>query len=192
MFYRFIRMLINIIYSIFFRLRTEGIENIPTDGPVILCSNHISVLDPPTVGIRLKRRVYFMAKEELFKNALFGNILRNLGAFPVKRGGVSKESIRHSLGILREGNILGIFPEGTRGTGGMGKKGAASFALKSGAVVIPVAIIGTYKIFRPTLVKYGKPVDLTGFDGGSSEDLEKATEKIMVVIRAMTSEHLRK
>jgi 1-acyl-sn-glycerol-3-phosphate acyltransferase len=190
MFYRFARFVVNVIYSILFRLKAEGTENIPSSGPVILCSNHISVMDPPAVGIRAKRRVFFMAKEELFNKRVLGPIIRELGAFPVKRGGVSKESIKHTLTILREGNVLGIFPEGTsRGTGGMGKKGVASFALKTGAVVVPVAIIGQYKLFRQVLVKYGKPVDLSEFDAGSSEDLEQATEKIMVVIRAMISEH---
>ncbi|TCZ81235.1 1-acyl-sn-glycerol-3-phosphate acyltransferase [Paenibacillus albiflavus] len=194
MFYRFIRMLVNFIYTILFRLKTEGTENIPATGPVILCANHISVLDPPTVGIRIKRPVKFMAKEELFAKPILGVIIRNLGAFPVKRGGVSKESIKHTLTILREGNVLGIFPEGTtKGTtGGMGKKGVASFALKTGAAVVPVAIIGKYKLFQQVVVKYGKPVDLSEFDSGSSEDLELATEKIMAVIRAMIAEHQRK
>lgn len=189
MFYRFARFVVKLFYKIFFRFKVEGVERIPDEGPVILCANHISGFDPPIVGIALKRRVHFMAKEELFQIPVFSFIIRQLGAFPVKRGGVSKESIRHTISLLREGNILGIFPEGTtRGAGGIGKKGAASFALKSGAVVIPVAIIGDYKFFRPMLVKYGEPVDLSEFNGGSSEDLERATEKIMSAIREMLSE----
>lgn len=189
MFYSFARIVVKLFYKIFFRVRTEGVERIPAEGPVVLCANHISGFDPPIVGIDVKRRVHYMAKEELFKVPFLSFLIRQLGAFPVKRGGVSKESIRHTISLLRDGNILGIFPEGTtRGTGGIGKKGAASFALKSGAVVIPVAIIGNYKLFRPMLVRYGEPVDLSEYNGGSAEDLEKATEKIMSAIREMLSE----
>lgn len=82
-----------------------------------MCSNHISNLDPPTVGILLKRKVHFMAKAELFNVPVLGPLIGKLGAFPVKRGGVSKESIKLALNILRDGKVMGIFPEGSRGAG---------------------------------------------------------------------------
>jgi 1-acyl-sn-glycerol-3-phosphate acyltransferase len=117
---------------------------------------------------------------------VFGYLIAKVGAFPVKRGGVSKESIRHAITLLREGNMMGIFPEGSRSNaGGMGKKGAASLALKSEAVVIPAAIIGNYSLFRKMKVVYGEPVDLSEFKNGGSEDLEKATEKIMNTINSI-------
>lgn len=189
MIYNICRALLRGIYKILFRLEAKGLENIPSSGGVLLCSNHISLLDPPTIGILLKRKVHFMAKKELFDIAGFGWLIRQLGAFPVKRGGVSKESIKNSLLLLREGHVMGIFPEGTRhkgDDGGEGKKGAATFALRSDATVIPVAIIGDYKLFRKTRVVYGTPVDLEAFKGlKGAEVVEQATEKIMSRISSL-------
>ncbi|MDF2657662.1 MAG: 1-acyl-sn-glycerol-3-phosphate acyltransferase [Paenibacillus sp.] len=183
--YRFGRFVCRVFFNTFFRLEVSGTENVPEQGAVILASNHISTLDPPLVGTPLKRVVRFMAKEELFKVPVLGTIIRNVGAFPVKRGGVSKESIRHALQLLKEGGVMGIFPEGTRG-GGMGKKGAASLALRSGAVVIPVGIIGNYKMFSKIKIVYGKPVDLSAYrESTSSDSLEQATEHIMSSIREL-------
>ncbi|MBP1999520.1 1-acyl-sn-glycerol-3-phosphate acyltransferase [Paenibacillus shirakamiensis] len=187
MIYTVCRALLRLIYKLLFRLRASGLEHIPEEGAVILCSNHISNFDPPTIGILLDRKVHFMAKAELFEVPVLGPLIRNLGAFPVKRGGVSKESIKTALNLLRSGNIMGIFPEGSRNqsenANAMGKKGAASFALRSNAVVIPVAIIGNYKMFKKTKVVYGAPVDLSEFkDAPSGEALDLATEKIMVHI----------
>ncbi|PYI54959.1 lysophospholipid acyltransferase family protein [Paenibacillus flagellatus] len=188
--YRFGRLVCRIFFKTVFRFQAEGVANVPSDGPVILCSNHISTFDPPTVGIALERKVHFMAKAELFDIPLFGTLIRKLGAFPVKRGGVSKESIRYALQLLGEGGMMGIFPEGTRGGGGMGKKGAASLALRSGAAVVPVAIIGRYKPFRKMKVVYGKPIDLAAYrDSANSDSLEQATEHIMSTIRELVASH---
>lgn len=183
MIYRFCRGLLRLIYKFLFRLEAQGKEHVPDEGGVLLCSNHISLLDPPTVGILLDRKVHFMAKKELFDIFGLGWLIKQLGAFPVKRGGVSKESIKTSLTLLRTGNIMGIFPEGTRSKGedgGAGKKGAATFALRSDAVVIPVAIIGNYKMFKKTKVVYGSPVDLAPFkDKDVPDAIERATDLIM-------------
>ncbi|WP_025723064.1 lysophospholipid acyltransferase family protein [Paenibacillus polymyxa] len=180
--------ILRLIYRVLFRLEAVGRENVPAEGGVLLCSNHISNLDPPTVGILLKRKVHFMAKAELFNVPVLGPLIGKLGAFPVKRGGVSKESIKLALNILRDGKVMGIFPEGSRGAGGIGKKGAASFALRSGAAAVPVAIIGDYKLFRKTKVLYGKPVNLDAYQKGADiegDPLELATEAIMSRIRTM-------
>ncbi|OAB32635.1 acyl-phosphate glycerol 3-phosphate acyltransferase [Paenibacillus macquariensis subsp. defensor] len=187
MIYVFCRGLLRLIFAVLYRLETVGKNNIPTEGGVLLCANHISVMDPITVGIKLKRQVKYMAKAELFDIPVFGWLLRQLGAFPVKRGGVSKESIRLSINILRDGQLMGIFPEGTRNsTTGVAKKGAASFALRSKATVIPAAIIGEYKLFRKMKVIYGAPVDLTEFmEEGTGDQLEAVTERIMSRIYEM-------
>ncbi|SFI56217.1 1-acyl-sn-glycerol-3-phosphate acyltransferase [Paenibacillus sp. UNC496MF] len=190
MLYSICRSLLRIIYAVLFRFEAIGLENIPPTGPVVLCSNHISLLDPPTVGTPVNRMVHYMAKAELFAVPLFGPFIRSLGAFPVKRGGVSKEAIRTAIGLLKEGKVMGIFPEGSRSAGdSAGKKGAAMIALRSGATVIPVAIIGRYKIFRKMRIKYGKPIDLTAFIQDSSSDvLEQVTDVIMREIRNMVKE----
>jgi len=186
--YRICQWLLKVIYNLLFRLEAQGTENIPASGGVLLCSNHISVLDPPTVGIKLRRKVHYMAKAELFAWKPIGAFLRTLGAFPVKRGGVSKESIKLSLGLLRDGNVMGIFPEGTRNTDdtSAGKKGAAMIALRSGATVIPVRIVGSYKLFAKTKVVYGKPIDLSVFEDETGSDLlDRATDLIMRRIREL-------
>ncbi|MEF2964374.1 lysophospholipid acyltransferase family protein [Paenibacillus sp. M1] len=183
MIYVFCRGVLRLIYKLAFRLEAKGLEHIPAEGGVLLCSNHISLLDPPTIGIKLKRKVHFMAKKELFDIFGFGWLITQLGAFPVKRGGVSKESIKTSLNLLRGGHVMGIFPEGHRvkgDEGAIGKRGAATFALRSDAAVIPVAIIGNYKLFRKMKVVYGEPIDLSAFKEDKGGDAaEQATELIM-------------
>ncbi|AJY77191.1 lysophospholipid acyltransferase family protein [Paenibacillus beijingensis] len=188
MVYRICRRLLLVIYGILFRLEAKGLENVPSEGPVILASNHLSNFDPPTVGIKVPRKVHYMAKAELFDVPLLGTLIRNLGAFPVKRGGVSKDSIRGAIALLKDGGVMGIFPEGTRNSKSeSGKKGAAMIALRSGATVIPVKVTGTYKLFRKMRVTYGKPVDLTAFiDHPSSYTLEQVTAEIMSAIRKLS------
>lgn len=183
MLYRIGRFFFRIFFSTIFRVHASGQNHIPKQGAVILCSNHISLWDPPILGTFLKRKVNFMAKSELFRIPIFSQVIRMVGAFPVNRNGVSKESIRTALKLLEEGKIIGIFPEGTRkNAGGTGQKGAANLALKSNAVVIPVAIVGPYRLFRSMKIVYGLPVDLTQFRN-TSDGLEQATEKIMGSIR---------
>jgi 1-acyl-sn-glycerol-3-phosphate acyltransferase len=187
MLYVFFRFLLNAIYTLLFRLEAKGIENIPTEGAVILASNHLSNFDPPTVGVKVKRKVHFMAKEELFKIPVFGSLIRSFGAFPVKRGGVSKDAIKSAITMLKEGHMLGIFPQGSRNNqSGAAKKGAAMIAVRSGAIIVPVAIIGRYKPFSKITVCYGKPIDLTAIIEESSPDmLNQVTDEIMTHIQKL-------
>jgi 1-acyl-sn-glycerol-3-phosphate acyltransferase len=189
--YRFFRILLRLLFRLLYRVKIEGLQHIPAQGPVILCSNHISLLDPPLVGTYLSRKLRYMAKAELFRIPLFGRLITHLGAVPVKRGGVSKETIKRVLEILRQGEMICIFPEGTRSSQlSMGKKGAASFALKTGATVIPAAIIGDYKLFRPMKLIYGSPVDLDPYrEDASSDQLEAATNAIMDAIRRLLEQN---
>jgi 1-acyl-sn-glycerol-3-phosphate acyltransferases len=190
MLYAFFRVLLWGIYKLLFRLEARGEEHIPEHGPVILASNHISNFDPPTVGIYVRRKVHFMAKEELFRIPVFGALIKSFGAFPVKRGGVSKDAIKSAIELLKAGNVMGIFPEGTRGSEGSAKKGAAMIALRSEAAVVPVAIIGSYKPFRKMLVCYGQPIDLTAIiDESSPDKLEQVTEAIMASIRKLAQDN---
>ncbi|MDX8359862.1 MULTISPECIES: lysophospholipid acyltransferase family protein [Bacillaceae] len=157
----------NIVWGILkplFRIKIIGSENIPKEGSVLICSNHISVLDPPVVGITSTRPIHFMAKEELFRVPILKTAISNLNAFPVKRGMGDRSAIRNGLAILNDNKALGIFPEGTRnkeGNLGKGLAGVGFFALRSNALVVPCAIIGPYKPFRKLYVVYGRPVDIT-------------------------------
>jgi 1-acyl-sn-glycerol-3-phosphate acyltransferase len=187
MIYNACRSLLRILYAILFRFEASGLENIPASGGVVLCANHISLLDPTTVGTKVNRKVHYMAKAELFQIPLFGAFIRTLGAFPVKRGGVSKDAIRSAIALVQGGGVMGIFPEGTRNAAaGIGKKGAAMIAVRSNAVIIPVAIIGEYRLFRKMKIRYGQPIDISEIIQDQSSDmLEKVTEKIMASIREM-------
>src|SRR5690554_607434 len=159
MIYSFAHFITWLFFKTVYRLKAIGLEHIPESGAVIVCCNHISTFDPPLLGTPLKRKINYMAKAELFRLPVLGWLLPHLGAFPVKRGGVSKDAIRRSLELLGNGEVIGVFPEGTRNrVDEPGKKGAASLALKSGATVIPAAIVGKYRLFRTITIVYGKPV----------------------------------
>ncbi|MFB5661651.1 lysophospholipid acyltransferase family protein [Alteribacillus sp. HJP-4] len=159
--YKIGRFLCRLLFSSVMKAQVIGKENIPEDRAVLLCSNHISNFDPPLVGSFLKRQVHYLAKEELFQKKVIGPLLNALGAFPVKRGMGDRQALRKGLGLLEEGKVLCLFPEGTRSrTGEIGKglSGAGFFALRSNAVIIPVAVLGDYKPFKRVTVVYGKPI----------------------------------
>jgi len=126
--------------------KIQGVENMPTEGPVILAINHNSLWDPLVAGSSLPRKVSFMAKEELFSIPVLGKIFSRLGAFPVKRGQGDMSAIRQSLAILKEGRVLGLFPEGTRSKTGETQKGLPGMVFlmeKSKATVVPIKMFGT-------------------------------------------------
>src|SRR5690625_70934 len=114
MIYSLGKLLCRLMFILFICVDIKGRENVPVRGPVILCSNHISNFDPPLVGSFLKRSIRFMAKEELFHNKILGTLLTTLGAFPVKRGAGDRQALRKGLNILKDGEMLCLFPEGTR------------------------------------------------------------------------------
>ena len=179
--YPFGRALCSGILSPIYQFKVIGKENFPTDGGVLLCSNHISNLDPPTVGIAAPRQVHFMAKEELFSAPVLGKILPHINAFPVKRGMSDREALRKGLGVLKEGKVLGLFPEGTRSeTGELGKglAGAGFFALRSKAQIVPCAVIGPYKPFKRLKVVFGKPIEFDDYRK-NKVSAEEATDIIM-------------
>lgn len=192
MIYSFLHIVAKIFFRIVFRLEATGMHHVPESGPVVVCCNHLSFWDPPVLGTPLKRKIHYMAKAELFRVPLLGWLIRQLGAFPVKRGGVSKDSIRTARQLLLDGKMLGIFPEGTRSRsgGGIAKRGAANLAMKTGATVIPAAIVGNYKPFGKLRIYYGPPVDLSEFAGDDSPQAqERATVKIMTAIRGLAAGH---
>lgn len=186
----------NVVYALLkpiYRFDVIGRENFPKDKGVLLCANHISVLDPPVVGINAPRPVHFMAKEELFSTPILKHLLPGLNAFPVKRGMSDREALRKGLSILKEGKVLGIFPEGTRSETGELQKGLAGcgfFALRTDALVVPCAIIGPYKRFRRLKVVYGNPIDFSEYKkDGKRLTAEEATEIIMAEIAKLLNEY---
>lgn len=188
-FYTFAKNIVKIVLSPLYRVKTIGKENFPKDGGVLICSNHIDNLDPPIVGMTCPRDIHFMAKEEAFRVPVLKGILPKVNAFPVKRGMSDREALRTGLSLLKEGKVLGLFPEGTRsktGELGEGMAGAGFFALRSGAKVVPCAIIGPYKAFRRLKVIYGNPIDFTEYRE-KKINADEATKIIMDEIRALIS-----
>ncbi|HJT24350.1 MAG TPA: lysophospholipid acyltransferase family protein, partial [bacterium] len=159
--------------ELYFHTRTHGGENIPLTGPFVVAANHASFLDPYFIGYTsLQRQVGFMAKEELFRIPLFGSVIRNCGAFPVKRGSRDMEAVKQFHDFLNAGKPLVVFVEGTRTLDGelqTAKKGSGMLLYNARVPVIPAYIDGTFhcwpkgKLFpRPgrTSVTYGPPVPL--------------------------------
>jgi len=174
-----------------YQFRIIGKENLPSEGGVLLCTNHIHNFDPIVVGITSPRPIHFMAKEELFTVPILGKIMPLINAFPVKRGLSDRGALRKGLGILKEGNVLGLFPEGTRsktGELGEGLAGAGFFALRSNAHIVPCAIIGPYKPFKRLKVVYGKPIDMEEYRKNKATP-EQTTELIMMEINKLILAH---
>lgn len=171
--------------SLFFKTRGIGIENIPETGPFVVVSNHASVLDPYLIGYTsVKREVGFMAKEELFQAPVFGAIIRNCGAFPVKRGTLDEAAITRFHDFLHSGKPLTLFPEGTRTLDGelqQAKKGVGLLLYNAKVPVIPAYVSGTFRSWpkgkllpRPgeTSVSYGPAIPLEDL---YRENAEKTT-----------------
>lgn len=166
-------------------LEVRGKENVPSTGPLIVASIHLSHLDPPLIGSVCPRQVRFMAKEELFKNPVFAWLIRSLGAFPIKRGTSDMNAIKLTLKWLEGGNTVLIFPEGQRGDGETMRAfqpGAAMLAKRSGAQVVPLGISGTETIMpkggkglkraRVTVV-FGQPLLYSQFETTDDDKLNR-------------------
>ncbi|HHU48746.1 MAG: lysophospholipid acyltransferase family protein [Caldicoprobacterales bacterium] len=182
-------ILIPFIYLLFWP-KVKGKENLPLEGSAIIYANHTSVLDPILLGCLLPRKIYFMAKQELFKFPPAGTVLKLLGAFPVKRGTADITAIKTALRTLREGNVFGIFPEGTRSKSGNLQNfthGIAAIAHKSRAVAVPVKISGGYKLFHSIQVTIGKPLDFKQYYGkkSSSELLDRISEEMSEAVKSL-------
>lgn len=143
--YIFLRMLFRLQFKIM-GWKIRGAENMPGSGPVILAINHQSLWDPIVAASSVSRQVHFMAKEELFAVPVLGRIITKVGAFPVRRGQGDINAIRKSLAVLKEEQVLGLFPEGTRSKTGEIQKGMPGMVLlmeRSKAPVVPVKVSGT-------------------------------------------------
>lgn len=198
MIYRAAWILLKIAFHALLRWRITGSDHVPKRGPVILASNHISNLDPPVVGVGIWRPCAFMAKEELFSNRFFGWLIRNLNAFPVKRGTADRASLKKALEVLEQGRSLVMFPEGTRSESGELQEpemGVGMIAYRSGAPVVPVYVSGTNEVMpkgggiklRQIRVRYGAPLHFVAPEGTrpGREEYESAAQRIMEAIREL-------
>jgi len=152
-------------------MKAYGRENIPASGRLILCSNHLSYIDPVMMGLCIKRQICYMAKAQLFTNKFVTAIVTFFNAYPVNRGAFDRQTIRNSVAILNAEQIIGLYPEGKRSTDGIiraGHQGVGLISIMAGSPVLPVAISGSNMIIRrpskrlffPQIrIAFGKPID---------------------------------
>lgn len=178
---KIVRTAIRIYFVIFYRVKVIGTENIPKDKnePLIYCGNHRTYKDPPLIVVTAKRHVRFLAKEELRKNPFFAFLGVVFDGIYVKRDSKDVSALKTTLKALKNGESIALFPEGTRNgieKGEKAKDGAAFFAVRTGARVIPVGISGGEKKFQKMTVRYGEPMD---FSKRSKDELDEITDEIM-------------
>ena len=197
MFYKILKVIFRFTFNLLFSPKVIGAENVPKEGAMIMAANHMSNWDPPILGTYLPRTVGYMAKEELFKLAIAGAIIKSLNAFPVKRGASDRGAIKMALNILKKGLCLGIFPEGTRSRDGKLHKaqaGVSLIAAMSKAPVVPTALIGTNKIwskeekFPQLTIVFGEPIYYEGKSNDKAA-LEEFSQEIMKKIENLIKLH---
>lgn len=184
-----IKSIVRVLAKILFPYKATGKENIPSDGGVVLCSNHISLLDPVLIILTCKRKVLFMAKSELFKNRFLAAFFKMCGAFPVERGKHDTSAIDNAKAIVESGNVFGIFIEGTRtknedASPGRAKSGAAVIAVSTHSDIIPVAVTykhGRPRIFSRAVVHYGKVIKSKEIELSEikTSEIKKVSSRIM-------------
>jgi len=200
LFYAFLHIIGIPILKALFRLEVKGRENIPDKGGVILASNHASYLDPIVVATASPRQLYFLAKEDLFKVKFLSWVVRRLNALPVLREKVQIATTRKSIEILKKGEILLLFPEGTRTATGEiseGKRGVGLIAKSTGVPVIPVLIEGSGEALpkdkrwissHKVWVTFGRPLypETIKVKGKKKEIYQTTSDRIMEEIRKLS------
>jgi 1-acyl-sn-glycerol-3-phosphate acyltransferase len=179
-----------------FRYRARGTENLPRDGGYVLAAGHVSNLDPWALGLALwpRRFLRFMGKSELFWFPL-SLVLSGAGAFKVNRGRADREAIATAVELARAGNVIAMFPEGTRRKKGLRKKyeagahtGAARIALEAGVPLVPAGVKGTdgLRHLATWRVQYGQPIDIDDLRGQEmGEAARTATDRLMIEIHKL-------
>ena len=210
MFYHFLKyVVLGPILKLFFRPWVEGMENLPEEGAAILASNHLSFSDSIFLPLMVPRRITFLAKAEYFtgrgiKGKLTKGFFAGVGQVPIDRSGgrASEAALRKGLEILNSGELLGLYPEGTRSPDGRlyrGKTGIARMALEAGVPVIPVAMINTFDIQPPGKViprimrvgiRIGEPLDFSRYEGLSGDRfvLRSITDEIMYELMQLSGQ----
>ncbi len=197
------KILAVLVCRFFGRWQVIGQENIPRTGGVLVCANHVSYIDPPALGAGCPRRVYFMAKEPLFRIPVLGFLIRKVGAFPVKTHSADRAAIRKAVDLLHKGECVAMFPEGTRNLTSEpllpAEPGVGMIALMAKVPVIPAALINTAKLLPPhsmflrfarIKVVYGKPVDLSDLYGAhGKEAAQEVGNRVMAAIGELLKQH---
>jgi 1-acyl-sn-glycerol-3-phosphate acyltransferase len=189
----------------FYRIRAEGLANVPASGPAILASNHVSFCDSIFLPLVLPRRITFVAKAEYFEDPKTAWFFRAVGQIPISRegGSASERALDAARGVLGRGELFGIYPEGTRSPDGRlykGHTGVARLALQTGAPVIAVAMIGTREVqaigqrvpnvFLPVTVRFSAPMDFSRYAARAGDPLvlRQITDEVMFELRGLSSQ----
>ncbi|MGC8967443.1 MAG: lysophospholipid acyltransferase family protein [Thermus sp.] len=196
--YRAAWRLVRFLLHLLFGYRVEGAERVPQVGPVILAANHLSILDPIAIGAGVRRPVSFLARADVFRLPFLSWLLPRLYAIPVERGTGDLSAVKSAIRALEKGMAFGIFPEGTRSRSGKlqpFKTGVAAIALRAGASVVPVAVIGTeeawpvgrklFRLRRPIRVVYGEPIPVPRKSKVTHQELENLTREIEARVREL-------
>ncbi|MBC8535527.1 lysophospholipid acyltransferase family protein [Feifania hominis] len=201
MFYSFFKALLKPYFYLVYRIKAFYEHPFPKEGPVVVCGKHISGFDGPFVILALKRHVRFMAKSELYRNPIVGWFIRNMGAFPIDRGRADITALKKAISILKNGEVLGIFPEGTRTHENDNalefKTGAINLAFKTRAVIVPFGMYAEDYRIRPwhrTEIRFGRPITTQelGMTSGNKQDLTMATEKLSEIIKNLSEKNYEK
>ncbi len=187
-FYNFIKKSLVVITKCFLKVEVIGAEKIPQDIPVLLCSNHVSMWDPVLLLAYTRRQINFMGKAELFKVPVLSSILKVLGVFPVNRNGNDLRAIKTTISIIKQGNCVGIFPQGKRVMGEEPKdsdvkSGVGMCVYHAKCSVMPAAVVtknNKVSLFKKVYVVYGEPISYKDFSmpEGIKEEFEQSSKLI--------------
>jgi 1-acyl-sn-glycerol-3-phosphate acyltransferase len=201
--YWVVKLLLTPLLRFFYRIRVEGLENVPERGPAILASNHVSFCDSIFLPLVLRRRITFVAKAEYFEDPKTAWFFRAVGQIPIKRGGgsASARALEAASDVLESGGLFGIYPEGTRSPDGRlyrGRTGVARLALKHNVPVLAAAMIGTAEaqpigqvwpnLFRPITIRISAPMHFDHADPDDRLALRQVTDEIMFELQRLSGQ----
>lgn len=202
--YRAVKKVVRPLASRWLQVTLDGMDNVPTTRPVILACNHLSFIDSIVLPMSLPRPVYFLGKSDYFDSWRTKWFFESVGVVPVRREGgtAGEDSLRTGVEILEQGDIVGVYPEGTRSPDGRlyrGKTGPVRMALAAGVDIVPCAVIGTDKAqppgrytvrSSPVTVRYGRPVDLSRYADRADDAfaLRAATDEVMYEIMSLSGQ----
>ena len=192
---KIVKAFLSTIYRLAYRVKKVGEENVPKEGGYIICANHVNYIDAAAIVFFTKRKVCFIGKEDLCRSRIINWLTHLFDCIPIKRNSQDIEAMKRSFKVLKDGEILGKFPEGTRNglqKGEQVKNGAAYMAIRTGTPVIPVGIQGSFKPFTKVTINYGKPLDYSKIQSKSPEKevLTQVSEEIMNNIVMLTNQQL--
>lgn len=197
--YNFGKIVVPPIFKLLYFYKIKNKNCLPNTGSYIICSNHLSYKDPLLVALSQRRKIFFMAKQELFRSKFLNRLISSLGAFSVQRGAGAVDALEYAQGLLKKGNVVGIFIEGTRSRDGellRPKSGAALIAYQTNTPVLPISISakggGKLKLFHRITVNCGKPImpEELGMTTGDRKEFRQATRIIMENITRLRKEDI--